>query len=613
MTGDRESDPGGRAAAWPARAGACRAGTVHRRFAALLAVALLCGAPLPRALADSPPPAAAEPTPPPTTLHGAVAAFAWSVVDKLRSMAAATGEALYETAYMFGTNRVPVPRGSVADPVSDLNPAADPFPSLAAPPAKVAAATTPGPATKPVELAAATIDANRPAAPAPPPARPAAAAPAAPPPAADDRIEPGLLENFVYDQAEQRSDGSFFVPKPLQRLFQIRTEVATSTAMPMTVRLPGRIIPDPHAHGQVMASLLGRIVPPPGGLPVVGEVVKAGEVLAYVEPAVGVVDRTEVRRKVAELTTAIRVETENLEILKQFWFVPFRDGKVYQAEQRLAGLRREREALLPLLQTQEPLRAPTDGVISDSTAVSGSIVHPGDRIFEIVNPKLLWIEASAPDPATADNASRVLTASALTPEGERLTLTFVGTSLAVRQQSTPVLFRIEDPPPGLRVGRPVTVSPSTARTRRSAASRCGGRRSPSAPTASSSSGSRRRPRIFYRAGTRRGPRRADSAGDRRHLRGAHIVTHGVSFLAWPTADRGAWDAGRPGRARPGGAAARARTGAGRTRPAGAGSLREAGGALRPRTPWSSAGSASCSSRPTASCWPSLTGWPTTRR
>jgi biotin carboxyl carrier protein len=387
---------------------------------------------------------------------GAMAGLAWGVLDGLRNMAAATGEALYETAYMFGANRVPVPRSTIADPVSDLPPAPDRIAALAASRAKAAAATgqLPTPKTSPVELAAATIDPNPPAAPASPAPPPAPA----PPQASTDRVEPGLLANFVYDQASRRADGSYFVPKPLQRLFRIRTEVAVSVAMPITVKLPGRIIPDPHAHGQVEASLLGRIVPPPDGLPVVGEAVKAGQVLGFVEPSVGVVDRTEVRRKVAELTTSIRVETENLEILKQFFFVPFRDGKIYQAEQRLAGLRREREALLPLLQTQEPLRAPTDGVISDSTAIPGSIVHPGDRIFEIVNSKLLWVEASAPDPATADTASRVVSASALTPEGKRLTLTFVGSSLAVRQQSTPVLFRIEDPPPGLRVGRPVTVS-----------------------------------------------------------------------------------------------------------------------------------------------------------
>jgi hypothetical protein len=184
--------------------------------------------------------------------------------------------------------------------------------------------------------------------------------------------------------------------------------------------LAGRIVPDPNAHGKVEASLMGRIEPPPGGLPVIGEIVRKGQILGYVEPSVGVVDRSQLRREVAQLTTAIRVETENLEILKQFSFVPFRDGKIYQAEQRLAGLRRERDALLPMLKVRESLTAPTDGVISTS-AIPGRIIHPGEMVFDIVNPKLLWIEASAPDPATAESASHVAGASATTtPEGEAL-------------------------------------------------------------------------------------------------------------------------------------------------------------------------------------------------
>src|SRR6185312_5238254 len=169
-------------------------------------------------------------------------------------------------------------------------------------------------------------------------------------------------------------------------------------------------VPDRHVEADVEASLLGRIEAAPGGLPVLGDTVTKGQVLAYVIPAVGVVDRTQVRRQVAQLTTEIRVETENLEILKQFSFVPFRDGKIYQAEQRIAGVRRERDVLLPLLQTQEALRASADGVISVSTAIAGRIVHPGEAVFTIVNPKRLWVEASAPDPTIASGAARVQTA-----------------------------------------------------------------------------------------------------------------------------------------------------------------------------------------------------------
>ncbi|AWK86929.1 hypothetical protein DEW08_12435 [Azospirillum thermophilum] len=226
----------------------------------------------------------------------------------------------------------------------------------------------------------------------------------------------------------------------------------------MSVKIPGRIVPDPNAHGDVEASLTGRIEAPKGGLPVLGEEVKQGQILGYVSPAVGVVDRTQVRREVARLTTEIRQTAESVELLKQFWFVPFRDGKVIQAEMKLEGLRRERAALLPMLQTQEVLRASTDGVVSVSNAINGRIVQPGEKIFEIVNPKRLWVEAVAADPHLAAVAAEVEEAVATTPDGQALDVSFVGSGLSLQQQAVPLMFRVEDPAEGLRVGRPVTVS-----------------------------------------------------------------------------------------------------------------------------------------------------------
>ena len=405
----------------------------------------------------------AEPAPPPQpppggviggiasaagAVYGATTGIVWSIASGIGSVASGTREALYETAYMFGINSTPVPHPVISDPVPDASASGqveEPItapPVAAAPPPPVAAASPPAvaaplPAAEaPHSVAANSIEAQEHAKP----------------------IDPGLLANFVFDRGEAQPDGSFLVPKSLQRLFEIRTAPAVAAELPVTVTLAGRIVPDRHVEADVEASLLGRIEAPSTGLPVLGDTVTKGQVLAYVIPAVGVVDRTQVRRQVAQLTTEIRVETENLEILKHFTFVPFRDGKVYQSEQRIAGLRRERDALLPLLQTQEVLRASTDGVISVSTAILGAIVHPGDRIFQIVNPKALWIEALAPDPKVAESAQRVQSASAVTPEGRTLALTFIGTGLSLEQQSAPILFRIDNPPEGLRVGRPVSVS-----------------------------------------------------------------------------------------------------------------------------------------------------------
>jgi hypothetical protein len=364
-----------------------------------------------------------------------------AVADGISAIGTGTRQALWETAYMFGVNTTKMPRTEIADPV---------------PVVKMSEEEGDAPVASAAPARAVTTAPVTPAAAAPIPAAPVITAAVETSPSAP--IDPGLLGNFIFDRGARRPDGSFFVPKPLQRLFEVRTTRAVASEVPVTTRLAGRIIADPQAHGDVETSLLGRIEPPPTGLPVLGDSVRKGQILGYVIPAVGVVDRTQVRREVARLTTDIRVETENLEILKQFSFVPFRDGKIYQSEQRLAGLRRERDALLPMLQTQEALRAPTDGVISTSTAIAGRIVHPGEKVYEIVNPKMLWIEAYAPDPTIAASAQRVATASATTPEGQALALTFVGSGLALQQQSTPILFRIDNPPADLRVGRPVSVA-----------------------------------------------------------------------------------------------------------------------------------------------------------
>lgn len=396
--------------------------------------------------------------------YAAAAGIVGTVVGGLETLASGTREALWETAYMFGFNSVKAPQPAVDDPLPDLQVR----PSDSAP---IRFTKREQQAQIPVQVASADPLSAAPIVPPPAPV----AAPPPPPQLADNNprvsateddpsavpprdIDPGLLSNFIFDRGSRQADGSYFVPKPLQRLFEVRTERLKTEEVPVTVKMAGRIVADPQAQGEVEATIIGRIEPPPDGLPVLGDTVKKGQLLGYVVPAVGVVDRTQVRSQIARLTTEIRVETENQEILKQFSFVPFRDGKIYLSEQRLMGLRREREALLPLLQTQEALLAPTDGVISVSTAIAGRVVNASERVYEIINPKLLWVEAAAPDPAVARDAQRVAKAAAITPEGYTLSLSYVGSGLALQQQATPINFRIDNPPAGLRVGRPVTVA-----------------------------------------------------------------------------------------------------------------------------------------------------------
>ncbi len=374
----------------------------------------------------------------------------WSAGDALSSAYSGVGQALYETAYMIGINKTPLARPEFVDTTPERLP--PPAAEATAAPAAVRSATD-GAAPTPVPEAvrAAAPPAEEPAAesaaqtveePARPPLQP---------------IPAGLLANLVYDRSSRNADGSYFVPKGLQRMFEVRTERAAVSEVRAVRKLNGRVVPDPKAHGRVEAGLLGRFEAPETGIPVVGDEVRKGQILGTVVPVVGVVDRSSVRREIARLTHEIRITAESLEITKQFSFVPFREGKVIQLETRLQGLRQEREALLPQLKTQEYLRAPIDGVIASSTAVTGRVTQPGEMLFDIVNPKQLWVEVTVPDPTIAAEASPGSHASARTPEGQSMTVTYMGSGPSVRQQSTPMLFRIDNPPKGLRIGRPVTV------------------------------------------------------------------------------------------------------------------------------------------------------------
>jgi hypothetical protein len=102
----------------------------------------------------------------------------------------------------------------------------------------------------------------------------------------------------------------------------------------------------------------------------------------------------------------------------------------------------------------EALRAPIDGTISAAKAVAGQVVGSQDVVFQLVDPKGMWVEAlvyGEVDPG------KVSGASAVAADGTPLKLLFQGFGKALQQQATIVQFAVENPPANLAVGQPVTV------------------------------------------------------------------------------------------------------------------------------------------------------------
>lgn len=249
-------------------------------------------------------------------------------------------------------------------------------------------------------------------------------------------------------------DGSLYVPKPSQRLLAVRTIVAKPQEAAQTVQLIGQVIADPNGGGHVQATQSGRIEPGDKGLPYVGQRVEAGQILAYIAPAVTFVDRSGIQQQIAVVEQELVIAESRLQRLRKLeGSVPQRD--IEEAEANLNGLRKRRAALSPALTTKEALRAPISGVVTANNIKAGQVVEGRDQVlFEIVDPARLMIEAVAFDPRVANS---VRGATATTADGLTLTLGHLGHSLALRQQAIPLLFRIDNPPQGLSVGQPVRI------------------------------------------------------------------------------------------------------------------------------------------------------------
>lgn len=194
------------------------------------------------------------------------------------------------------------------------------------------------------------------------------------------------------------------------------------------------------------------------GMPTIGQQVRKGEVLAHVERPIIQADQATVFERMGDIEQQIALAEAKLVRARKL--VEGGAGtrvSVSDLEIELEGLRRRRKTVNDIRTQPEILRAPADGVIASSRVAAGQVVGAQDVLFQIVDPKSLWVEALSFDAS----AEALPQSSALTTDGETLKLAPKGASRALQQQATVVHYAIENPPTSLRVGQPVTVlSPS---------------------------------------------------------------------------------------------------------------------------------------------------------
>lgn len=230
-------------------------------------------------------------------------------------------------------------------------------------------------------------------------------------------------------------DGSVFLPKPSQRQMGVRTLPVELAPLARTTTLPGRVVMDPAAGGKVQALLAGRLQPGPKGLPQLGQAVQRGEVLAYVEPATGTLERAGQQAQLAELRASHALAAKRLARLHELAdTVPRKD--IETAESEVASLQARIGAVGGGLQARDALVAPVSGVIASANAVAGQVVDARELVFEVVNPQRLQVEALAYDPALAADVA----GAAIAVGAHSVPLRFLGAARSLREQALPLLF-----------------------------------------------------------------------------------------------------------------------------------------------------------------------------
>ena len=258
---------------------------------------------------------------------------------------------------------------------------------------------------------------------------------------------------FRGDGPQRQPDGSVFLPKPAQRQMGVRTAVAEMKLWPRAHELSGKVAMDPNAGGKVQALLAGRLEAGPNGLPSPGQAVRRGDVLGYVVPSVGAIERSNQVAQLAEMRANRGQAERRVARLKELAdTVPRKD--IEAAESELVSLSERLAAVGAGLSMREPLVAPVSGVIASANAVSGQVVEARELVFEVIDPLRLRIEALAFDPTMGADV-----AAAYVPIGaDKVVLKFIGASRALREQALPLTFLAEGRLLSrLAVGQPVTV------------------------------------------------------------------------------------------------------------------------------------------------------------
>jgi cobalt-zinc-cadmium efflux system membrane fusion protein len=257
------------------------------------------------------------------------------------------------------------------------------------------------------------------------------------------------------------------MPKATQFLLGIRTAKIEPKETAETTRAVGRVIPDPGFYARVQASQPARVLGDPEfPLPIPGQRVKRGQILAVLEPVISTLERGDKRAAITRLDGDIALQERDL--ARQTALGDIVAVKtVENIRIRLDQLRRERNQIAGTSLGRDYAVAPVDGVVTDVHIVPGEVVTSDKAMVEILDPSRLRVEAVIHDIALS---GRIVGATATTRQipDQAFALTLLGVSPRIDplDQGSHAIFSVApEQAPYLKLGLPLDVFLATGATK----------------------------------------------------------------------------------------------------------------------------------------------------
>lgn len=250
------------------------------------------------------------------------------------------------------------------------------------------------------------------------------------------------------------TDQGVWLDKPAQHRDGIRTQPLAPLSS--WLRLPAQVVADPRRELRIAAVQGGVIEAAGKQLPVAGQAVKAGQVLAWLRPVLSQPDRRDMGTELAvaqrdikqdriqierygideNQKLEVKLSTPNIQIVTNY-----RSAKVLSGE------------LTDAMDNALPLVAPRAGTILRSPAVAGTVAAAGQTLFQIDAPGALAVELEYVDDDIDAGAVR----QALTADGRAVPLRLLGASYDSTLRSHRVLYAVATEDAGLSVNQPLLL------------------------------------------------------------------------------------------------------------------------------------------------------------